>query len=429
MILYIDPGTGSMLFTILLGVLGAAFYFLRNFFMKFKMWISGGKDAGGDSDKHDIVIFSDHKRYWNVFEPICDEFEKRGQKVVFMTASEDDPALSKKYENIECMYIGDGNKAFARLNNLKAKVLFSTTPSLDVFQWKRSRNVEYYIHIPHASSDITLYRMFGIDYYDAILLSGEYQIKQIRELEKLRNLPEKELEIVGIPYMDEMKKRLDKELADKAKSGSSGNTRNTPTVLLAPSWGASGILSKFGAKFINALVDTGYNIIVRPHPQSFTSEKDMMDDLMQKFPETDSFKWDRESDNFNSLMNSDILISDFSGVIFDYALVFNKPVIYTDTEFDKAPYDACWLDSELWTFDILPEIGQVLNENNFEDIKSVIDNTISSEKFSKGRDRARKETWCHMGEGTVRTVDFVMNKLDELNKPEEELEESKLQTS
>ena len=26
MILYIDPGTGSMLFTILLGVLGAAFY-------------------------------------------------------------------------------------------------------------------------------------------------------------------------------------------------------------------------------------------------------------------------------------------------------------------------------------------------------------------------------------------------------------------
>ena len=424
MILYIDPGTGSMLFTILLGVLGAAFYFLRNFFMKFKMWISGGKDAGRDSDKQDIVIFSDHKRYWNVFEPICDEFEKRGQKVVFMTASEDDPALSKKYENIECMYIGEGNKAFAKLNNLNAKVVLSTTPSLDVFQWKRSRDVEYYIHIPHASSDIILYRMFGIDYYDAILLSGKYQIKQIRDIEKLRNLPEKELEIVGIPYMDEMKKRLDKELAAKNESGSS--EKKKPTVLLAPSWGKSGILSKYGAKFIELLIDTGYNIIVRPHPQSYTSEKDMMDELMSKFPENDNFKWDRESDNFNSLMNSDILISDFSGVIFDYTLVFNKPVIYTDTEFDKSPYDACWVDDELWTFKILPEIGQVLNEDNFEDIKTIIDNTISSEKFSKGRDQARNETWCHMGEGTVRSVDYVMKKLETLN---EKVEAGELQVN
>ena len=29
------------------------------------------------------------------------------------------------------------------------------------------------MHIPHAANDITLYRMFGIDYYDAIMLSGE----------------------------------------------------------------------------------------------------------------------------------------------------------------------------------------------------------------------------------------------------------------
>ena len=36
MILYIDPGTGSMLFTILIGVLGTALYFLRNVFMKLK---------------------------------------------------------------------------------------------------------------------------------------------------------------------------------------------------------------------------------------------------------------------------------------------------------------------------------------------------------------------------------------------------------
>ena len=65
---------------------------------------------------------------------------------------------------------------------LNASVLFSTTPSLDVFQWKRSKTVDCYIHIMHAAKDITLYRMFGTDHYDAFILSGEYQIKQIRTL-------------------------------------------------------------------------------------------------------------------------------------------------------------------------------------------------------------------------------------------------------
>ena len=59
------------------------------------------------------------------------------------------------------------------------------------------------------------------------------------------------------------------------------------------------------------------------------------------------------------LRRSDIMISDFSGVIFDFALVYDKPVIYADTEFDKSPYDAWWLDTPYWTFDVLPRIGWI----------------------------------------------------------------------
>ena len=43
MLLYIDPGTGSMLFTILIGVFGAAVYFFRGLFMKVKFIFSRGK--------------------------------------------------------------------------------------------------------------------------------------------------------------------------------------------------------------------------------------------------------------------------------------------------------------------------------------------------------------------------------------------------
>ena len=184
--------------------------------------------------------------------------------VLYLTASPDDPALENSYEHVKGEFIGKGNKGFAKLNFLKATIVLSTTPGLDVYQWKRSREVKYYVHIPHAASDITLYRMFGIDYYDAILLSGDFQVSQVRELERVRNLPPKELVKVGIPYMDDMLIRL------KTDTRPINETR---TILLAPSWGPSAILSKYGEKILKALVDTGYHIIVRPHPQSFKSEQ------------------------------------------------------------------------------------------------------------------------------------------------------------
>ncbi len=411
MLLYIDPGTGSMLFTILIGVLSAGFYFLRDVFVKLKFRMSGGKvSADENAQKLPVVIFSDHKRYWNIFEPILDELERRGVKAVYMTESEDDPGLSKTYENVEGRFIGTGNKAYAMLNMLKASIVLSTTPSLDVFQWKRSPDVDYYIHIAHMPNDITTYRMFGLDFYDAILLSGNYQGEQIRMLEKLRGIPEKEIEYVGLPYMDVMRERVLREKRPENK---------VRTVLLAPSWGESGLLKKYGEKLIDALVDTGYKLIIRPHPQSFTSEAEMIEALRKKYPDSDMLSWNRDTDNFNVLNESDILLSDFSGVVFEYALIFDKPVICTTAEFDSAPYDCAWIKEDLWTFRILPKLGRELKPENITSVKELIDECIESSEFAKGREEARNETWLYQGEGAKRTADYLMRTLQRVSKEAE----------
>lgn len=402
--LYIDPGTGSMLFTILLGVITAGIYGLRSMFIKMRFRLSGGKQTM-DENSIPYVIFSDSKRYWNIFEPICNAFEARGERVRYMTASPDDPALEKSYEHVTCEFIGEGNKAFARLNMLHADLLLSTTPSLDVFQWKRSKDVKYYVHILHAASDVTLYRMFGIDYYDAMLLSGEYQITQLRALEKVRKLPEKEMELVGCVPLDELKRRLDEVRREP---------QERTTVLLAPSWGKSAILQTYGGKIIDALLETGYHVIIRPHPQSFTSEKELMDQLMRDYPESDRLEWNRDNDNFEVLLRSDILISDFSGVVFDFALVFDKPIIYADTSFDMAPYDACWLEEEPWTFRVLPTIGEQLKAEDLPKIKELIDTCLTDVKYKEGRDRARAESWCNIGNAAESTVEYLMRKRTEL---------------
>ncbi len=410
MYLYIDPGTGSMLFTILISVIGAGIYSLRMIFIKLHFKLSGGKAQISDK-KTPFVIFSDNKRYWSIFEPICRELDKRGKDVLYITESPDDPALSNPYEHIKAECIENENKLFTRLNFLNAAIVLSTTPGLDVYQWKRSRDVQYYVHIPHAASDITLYRMFGIDYYDAIMLSGEYQADDIRNLEKLRSLPPKELVQVGIPYMDEMALRLE-------KSGPA--PEHERTVLLAPSWGKSALFSKYGGKIIDVLLKTGYHIIVRPHPQSFISEKEMIDKLMKAYPESNQLEWNRDRDNFEVLRRSDILVSDFSGVIFDFTLVYDKPVIYTDPKFDLDPYDAWWLKTPLFTTRALPMLGCELKDENMESLKELIDTCITDPKYALGRRTVKEETWAHTGEGAIRATEYLLKKYDELSKKETE---------
>lgn len=408
--LYIDPGTGSMLFAILIGIIGALNYLLKSWIVKLRFILSGGKKVEGDTEKLPFIIFSDDKRYWNVFEPVCRELNRRGMDVVYMTASADDPAINNPYEHIKGQFIGDGNKAFAKLNFLKATMVLSTTPGLDVYQWKRSKDVGYYVHMLHAASEVVTYRMFGIDYYDAVLLSGEYQVQDMRALEKLRGLPEKEFVKIGIPYMDEMARRL---------RDAGPTPPHKRTVLLAPSWGKSAILQKYGGKIIDELLATGYHVIIRPHPQSFKSETELMEKLMRDYPESDRLEWNRDNDNFEVLRRSDIMISDFSGVIFDFALVYDKPVIYADTEFDKSPYDAWWLDKPLWTFTALPRIGEKLTPENMSGLRGMIDTCLTDPRYEAGRQEVRAETWEHPGEGAVRAANYLLAKYQELKSQEE----------
>lgn len=418
-LLYIDPGTGSMLFTILLGVIGTGMFFAQKLMMKIKFRLSGGK-ADVSEETLPYVIFSDSKTYWTTFKPICDEFESRGIDVAYWTASPDDPALKEQYEHVKCEFIGEGNKAFAKLNLMSADICLATTPGLDVYQWKRSKRVKYYAHVMHSAATTLLYRMFGMDYYDAVLVTGDFQTKEVRELEEVRNDPKKELCVVGCPYLDGLKERL-----DNTENTGDDNSDKERTILLAPSWGDAAILKLYGEKIIEALVNTGYNIIIRPHPQSMRSEKDMMDKLMAKYPEADKLKWDFSPDNFDSLNAADLMITDFSAVMLDFALVFDKPVMYAEYELDKSVYDAAWIDHKLWQEETFPKLGAPLKEEDFGRLKEIIDETITSNIYADARVKAKAEAWAHIGESAKQIVDFLVKKSEELKIETQTEEEEK----
>ena len=108
------------------------------------------------------------------------------------------------------------------------------------------------------------------------------------------------------------------------------------------------------------------------------------------------------------------MISDFSGVIFDYSLVFDRPIIYTEASYDDDVYDSVWLDEPLWKFTAYKSLGLPLSENDFPRIREVIDRALADEDIKSGIAAAREEAWQHRGESAKVTVDYLVRKRAEL---------------
>lgn len=399
--LYIDPGTGSMLFSILIGAAATLFFLAKAAFIKIKVFFSGKKDGSGtvDASYKPYVIYNEGNQYWNVFKPVVDEFEKRKIQLAYYTSSKNDPIFENKYEYVKAEYIGEGNAAFAKLNMLSAGFVLMTTPGLQVYQLKRSKNVKHYSHVVHMPNDATTYRLFGLDYFDSVLLTGDYQKKDIQTLEEMRGINKKELVTVGCSYLD--------VLAEKIKA-LPAEENHVFTVLVSPSWGEVGVLKKYGERLLDPLSKTGWKIIVRPHPQSKKSEADMLERLENRYKDNPNIEWDYNRDNIYSMKRADIMISDFSGIIFDYTFLCNKPVMYVNTDMDLRPYDAYDLNKQLWQFAVLEKMGIKLEEKDFENIKTVIQNASDSPKLAEERKIAKETAWQNEGAAGARIADYMI---------------------
>lgn len=406
LLLYIDPGTGSMLFSILIGAAATLFFLAKAALLKFKVFFSGKKDGiVQDASYKKYVIYSEGKQYFNTFKPVADEFEKRQIELNYYTSAKDDPVFEQNYQFVKPEFIGEGNSAFARLNMLSAGFVLMTTPGLQVYQLKRSKNVKHYSHVLHMPNDATTYRLFGLDFFDSVLLTGDYQKKDIRWLEEQRGINKKDLVTVGCSYLDVLASKI---------SGIEEEKDHPFTVLVSPSWGDIGVLKKYGEKLLDPLVKTGWRIIVRPHPQSKKSEADMLERLENRYKDKKNLEWDYNRDNIFSMKKADIMISDFSGIIFDYTFLCDKPVMYVNTNMDLRPYDAYDLPHELWQFEILKKMGIKLDESQFDNIEKVIKDASDSPELAQARKEAKDTAWMEIGNSGKNIADYMISTVSKL---------------
>ena len=350
---YLDPGTGNALVYVLVSVATTLVFLLKNFAYGIARKFSDLPATSTASSKESpLVIFSEGKIYWPVFKPIVEALIEKQYPFRFLSMDIHDPALTIENDFMHSRYIGTGSAAFARAASVRAKVMLQTTANIGTpgYPMPMPRHVECLAHVLHGVGGVGAYYKHAHDTCHALLLMGEGDFDSIRVLEKKRGLPPRECVAAGVPSLDELAKHI------SPRTGIS----TPPVILVAPSWGERNSLGYCGADFVQWLLDAGYRVIMRPHPFSAKVEPEFLEDLHNRFAAHPNMRFDYAISSAASLAVTDLMISDTSGVRFDFAFLYMKPVMTLQKTFEAMPqYEFSDLEY-IWEEEVAKELGPVI---------------------------------------------------------------------
>ena len=76
----------------------------------------------------------------------------------------------------------------------------------------------------------------------------------------------------------------------------------------------------------------GKHVILRPHPETIKNASTTLNQLIEKYSSNQTFSFNPETEQLDQFLQSDVLITDWSGAAFDFALGLSKPVVFVNTE-------------------------------------------------------------------------------------------------
>lgn len=405
---YLDPGTGSLLFSLILGLITTGYFIARTGFEKASTRVLEffGKEKSQWNKIQPLVLFSEGKQYYSSFKPLLDELARRRIPCSYLSTDPDDPILELNGTLVDARCIGSGPIAWATLSRLRAKVCLTTTPGLDVLSFKRSKATPRYIHFVHSPTDKAFNKPYSFDYFDSVILNGPHQVKTLSYLERLRGTVEKRLPVCGCVYYDYMVSKRDQMLSKTSKE-------DGLSVLVAPTWGKNGLLSRFGVDVLRPLLERGFNVTLRPHPQSYISEKPLLKLLRKQLSEYQNLRWDEGPDAMESMICSDVMVSDISGVVFDYAFLFEKPVISIRFSPELRGTEANDLPYRPWELTILDNIGRQVDETDISSLPDLISEILSDNTQREGIQQLRDKFVVNFGSAAAYIIDEVEKELTE----------------
>lgn len=366
------------------------------------------------NNKH-IVFYSEKSGFWKYYRDIVKYLlEWSNLRIHYITNDPNDQVFEfARHEPQIIPYYCGPQKTIPMMMKMDANIVVMTTPDLETFHIKRSyikKDIEY-IYTPHDPMSIHMgFREGSMDHFDTVLCVGPQQIEEIRKTEEVYGLPAKNLIPCGYCLLDDL-------LADWKKQQINMEQKNGTQVLIAPSWNEDNIMDSCVDELIRNLKKPGRRIIVRPHPEYVKRFGVRLNALMDRWSKEigEELTFETDFSSNASIYESDILITDWSGIAYEYSYTTGRPTLFINTKI-KA------LNPNWEKIGIIPleislrdEIGRSLDKDQLSLADEVIaEMSENPEKWEKRIERVRDKNIFNLGHCGEVAAEYILTRLIQL---------------
>ena len=335
-----------------------------------------------------IVFYSEKNGFYKYYRNIIEEIVKRTNIVIhYITSDPLDEVFQMESVQFKPYYIGE-NRMIVLMMKMETDLMVMTTPDLENFQLKRSyvkKDIEY-IYVPHDvnSSNLTFHKN-ALDHFDTIFTS-------------------KKLVEWGSGVIDNMTESY-LELSKEKKAGKK-------TILIAPSWQKDNIFDSCIEEMLDELIQTDYQVIVRPHPQYVRHFEGRVDLLAEKYKK-DGVEFQKDFSSNKTVYMADLLVTDWSSISLEYAFSTLKPVLFINTPMKVVNGDYQELSTVPIDIELRDQVGISLELDRVgAKVVSAVDRLLFDQQFSPQSMQGLKEKYLyHPGESGKIGAKYMIQRL------------------
>ena len=331
-----------------------------------------------------VVFYSESFQDWHHLKPLLNALLDEDIAVTYVTSDDKDPGLLKLSKKYRSIYIGKGFFRILFFQFLRAKLLILTMMDLNNFELKRSMHPVHYVYIFHSlTSTHMVDTEKSFDHYDTIFCAGPHQKKEIELREKNKDLKTKNLVPYGYPRIEKLIQLSSKPNNEKK------------VILLAPTWGKQSIINLMGMEICSIILNQGYSLILRPHHETIKRSTQLIDEIENKYSHLETFRLVREMGDAESLLQSDLLICDWSGTAIEYAFGLEKPIIFIDIPPRVRNPNWREIQSEPLEMSIREKVGRVICPSKLDELPSSISQLLNEDQISSSLIKSLREEFIY----------------------------------
>ena len=352
-----------------------------------------------------LVFYSEGKGFYKYYAPIIDYLIEKSEYIIdYVTSDPEDLILDDSTGRIRPYYVAQDKYLIPLFMKLDCDICVMTMPDLEKYHIKRSKvrdDIEYiYVFHGMGSSALTL-RKGALDNYDTLFCVGEDSVIEIRQMEELYGTRRKTLVETGYVLLDQMITEYNED-----------KSNNDKTVLIAPSWQPDNIIDVCIEKMLDILADTKYKVVVRPHPQQVRHEKQRFEEMVEKYKIYENIEIQTDFSSNFTVMNADLIITDWSDIAFEYAFTTLKPVLFIDTPMKVMNSDYDKIEIKPINIALRNVIGESLAVEDIGELNAVISRLIADrDKYHDIIKKTRAEHIFNIGKSKILSGKYIMKVL------------------